>query len=68
MADGNFDNAMTEQEQASPRGSLLLQIVPEFEKIEGWLKLEDSELLFAAAASVPVIRSTVGLSPPPVIR
>ena len=52
MADGNFDNAMTEQEQASPRGSLLLQIVPEFEKIEGWLKLEDSELLFAAAASV----------------
>jgi predicted O-methyltransferase YrrM len=52
MADGNFDNAMTEQDQASSRKSMLLQIVPDFETIEGWLKIEDSELLFAAAASV----------------
>jgi len=52
MADGNFDNARTGAEPATGRPSLLLQIVPDFEKIEGWLKLEDSELLFAAAAAV----------------
>jgi predicted O-methyltransferase YrrM len=52
MADGNFDHAMSDQEQQIARSSLLLQILPEFEKIEGWLKLEACELLFAAAASV----------------
>jgi predicted O-methyltransferase YrrM len=52
MADGNFENAVTKPKAASAAPSALLQIVPEFENIEGWLKLEDSELLFAAAASV----------------
>jgi len=45
-ADGNFDGTLP------GRASALLQIVPDFEKIEGWLKLEDAELLFAAAAAV----------------
>jgi len=57
MADGNFESAMTDHDKIggdkmSARDRRLLRVVPDFEKIEGWLKLEPSELLFAAAAAV----------------
>jgi predicted O-methyltransferase YrrM len=51
--DGNFEDGtkpapLREATQTSP----LLRVVPDFEKIDGWLKLDVCELLFAAAAAV----------------
>jgi len=46
--DGNFER----RGLAEPDASGLLASVPDFEKIDGWLKLNAAELLFAAAASV----------------
>ncbi len=51
MADGTFEMSSLARE-GTTASSVLLRIVPDFEKIEGWLKCEDAELLFAAAASV----------------
>jgi predicted O-methyltransferase YrrM len=55
MAEGNFgdlDLVQVEQERKAAPARTLLQIVPDFEKIEGWLTIEDSMFLFAAAASI----------------
>lgn len=55
--DNDFDkadqaHAAPEFRPASERQSPLLAYAPNFEKIDGWLKLQAAELLFAAAASV----------------
>jgi hypothetical protein len=50
MMDGNFEKPAPHK--AEGRESRLLAWVPNFEKIDGWLKLAGAELLFAAAASV----------------
>jgi predicted O-methyltransferase YrrM len=55
MADGNFDGASVagiDEPDAGGLSSMLLRAVPDFEKIDGWLKLKDAELLFAVASSL----------------
>jgi hypothetical protein len=55
MAEGHFENpdlVQPGQDKKPAPARTLLQIVPDFEKIEGWLTLEDCEFLFAASASI----------------
>jgi predicted O-methyltransferase YrrM len=50
--DGNFGALKAEESPAQKHAVSLLGSVPNFEKIEGWLKPDAAELLFAAAASI----------------
>ncbi len=52
LAEGSLENPPIKAEISASQSSALLRAVPDFEKIDGWLKAEDAELLFAAAASV----------------
>jgi predicted O-methyltransferase YrrM len=52
LAEGSLENAPVKIQGAASQSGMLLRAVPDFEKIDGWLKAEDAELLFAAAASV----------------
>jgi len=52
LAEGSLENATVKHDGPANQSSMLLRAVPDFETIDGWLKAEEAELLFAAAASV----------------
>ncbi len=52
MAEGSLEGAAPVAGGTAKTSSALLRAVPDFETVDGWLKLEDAELLFTAAAAV----------------